>query len=698
MAVQNFGSGAPGINVTEIDLTTTTPAVDTTSGAIAGVFNWGPVGERVPVSSENDLVAKFGTPTNDNAETWFTAASFLSYSNSLMVSRAADTASVFSAVGAANTQLAVAGTNTSIYNSSQYDSKAATLNSSGINYVARYAGALGNSLKVSQCESPSQFNSTITLAANTVYNTANTSLSISVGSSTGVVRIQANTVLANTTQVGFSPSNEINAIRSAINLGDFLEVESNGNKQTLKVLTLGDTVFANTAGTASFNVVFDQPLKLAADVTTPTINRYWEYFTSFDSAPGRSDYVEAYGNTALQIANSAAQFDEMHIVVVDEDGLISGTAGGILETYSRVSRATDAKTEDGASNYYKNAINTRSNFIWAGADRANATSATASTVASASNAAPLTISLTGGTIQNETATAFGALATAYDYFVSPEDVDVSLIITGRSRGGVNGTQLANYLIDNIGETRKDCLVFVSPERADVVDNANAVTDIIAFRNSLRNSSYAVLDSGYKYIYDRYNDVYRWVPTNGDIAGCCVRTDSAAAVWYSPAGTTRGQIRNAIKLAFNPGPAARDQLFKAGVNPIISTPGQGIYLNGDKTLLNRTSAFADINVRRLFNAIKKAVSRASESFIFEFNDEFTRTQFINVVEPYLRDIQSRRGLTDFKIVCDDSNNPGSVIDANQFVADIYLKPARSIRYIQLNLVAVRTGVEFTEIVS
>lgn len=702
MAVQNFGSGAPGINVTETDLTTTTPAVDTTAGAIAGVFEWGPVGERVPVSDEADLIVKFGSPTNNNGETWFTAASFLSYSNSLMVSRAANTAAVFSAVGAANSALAVASTGKSIYNQDQLDSKLSTIVAADINFVARYAGELGNTLKVSQCESAQQFNSTINLSANAVYATANTQLAISVGNSNGTITIWANTAAANTAQAGYTPSAEINAISNALNIGDYLVVNTNGNSQSLKLLSKGAINIANTAGantgSASFTVQFDQPLKLAGNIATPTIQRYWEYYAAFDSAPGRSDYVEAYGNTALQLANTAAQYDEMHIVVVDEDGRFSGAAGGILEVYPSVSRVTDAKSADGSALFYKTAINTKSKYIYAAADRAGAVSANAISVVSATNAAPLSVSLTGGTIQSETSTSFASLATAADLFVSPLDVDVSLIMAGKSRDGVNGTQWGNYLIDNLGETRQDCVVFVSPERSDVVDNVSAATDTSSFRGSLRNSSYAVMDSGYKYMYDRYNDVYRWVPLNGDIAGCCVRTDAQKAVWYSPAGTTRGQIKNSVKLAFNPKPSEQDAIFKVGVNPVVSTPGEGTYLNGDKTLLNKSSAFADINVRRLFNAIKKAVTVASKDFLFDFNDEFSRTQFVNTVEPYLRDIASRRGLTDFRIICDDTNNTSEVIDANKFVADIYLKPARSIRYIQLNLVAVRTGVEFTEIVS
>jgi len=271
-------------------------------------------------------------------------------------------------------------------------------------------------------------------------------------------------------------------------------------------------------------------------------------------------------------------------------------------------------------------------------------------------------------------------------------------LAGKARGGTNGAQVANYIIDNIAEFRKDCIVLVSPERSDVVNNALDIEDdVIEFRNDLRSTSYAVMDSGYKYMYDKYNDVYRWIPLNGDIAGLCARTDDERDAWFSPAGFNRGQIRNIVKLAWNPKQAERDLLYKNAVNPIVNFPGQGIIMFGDKTLLSKPSAFDRINVRRLFIVLEKAIARASQSTLFEFNDEFTRSSFVNLVTPFLRDVQGRRGITDFAVVCDETNNTGEVIDRNEFVGDIYIKPARAINFIQLNFVAVRTGVEFSEII-
>ncbi len=432
-------------------------------------------------------------------------------------------------------------------------------------------------------------------------------------------------------------------------------------------------------------------------MATETVQRNWEYFSQVNGAPGRSDYVSVNGNTALQIGNTTVQNDEVHVVVVDEDGEFTGNPGAVLEVWESLSRATDAKLSDGTSNYYKTIINERSGFVWAADDRATARSNTALNVASATGSAPLTTSLSGGVDQSETEVAFTAIATAYDKFVSPEDIDISLVLTGAPRGGTHGEQLPNYLIDNLAETRKDCVVFVSPAKADVVNAASPETNVVEFRNAVRSSSYAFMDSGYKQQYDKYNDLYRWVPMNGDVAGLCVRTDSTRDPWFSPAGSSRGQIKNVIKLAFNPNKAQRDYLYKNGVNPVISQQGEGTLLFGDKTLLARPSAFDRINVRRLFITLEKAISTAAKSFLFEFNDEFTRAQFRNLVEPFLRDVQGRRGIYDFKVVCDETNNTPEVIDANRFVGDIYIKPARSINYIQLNFVAVRSGIEFSEIV-
>ena len=391
--------------------------------------------------------------------------------------------------------------------------------------------------------------------------------------------------------------------------------------------------------------------------------------------------------------------DELHVVVADEDGKFSGVPGTVLEVFRGLSRATDAKTEDGSTNFYKDVLNQNSNYIWFANARTGATSNTAINLTSASTTTPLSVSFNGGTDGlDENTAALSSILTAYDLFASAESVDVSLILTGSTRGGTNGEQLANYLIDNIAEKRKDCVVFVSPQRADVVNALGSeATNIVTLRNSLRSTSYAVMDSGYKYQYDKYNDLYRYIPLNGDTAGLCVRTDDVRDPWFSPAGFNRGQVKNIVKLAYNPSKADRDVLYKAGVNPVVTFPGQGTVLFGDKTLLSKPSAFDRINVRRLFIVLEKAIATATQFTLFEFNDDFTRAQFRNLVEPFLRDVQGRRGIYDFRVVCDSTNNTGEVIDRNEFIGDIYIKPAKSINFIQLNFVAVRTGVEFSEVV-
>jgi hypothetical protein len=312
---------------------------------------------------------------------------------------------------------------------------------------------------------------------------------------------------------------------------------------------------------------------------------------------------------------------------------------------------------------------------------------------------PFTKSFSNGTDSlSESAIPLTNLRDAYNQFKDPEEVDVSVIMTGKSAHGVHGEGLANYISDNITTVRKDCVSVVSPQHADVVNNPlDVLEDVTQFRSVLRSTSYQVIDSGYKYQYDPFNDIYRWVPLNGDIAGLMARTDRERDPWWSPAGYQRGQIKNVVKLAFNPNKAQRDELYKNDINPVISQRNKDTVLFGDKTALGRNSAFNRINVRRLFIVLQKAIATASEILLFEFNDAFTRTQFRNMVVPYLRDIQGRRGIYDFRVVCDETNNTGEIIDNNQFVGDIYIKPAKSINEIVLNFVAVRTGVEFEEVV-
>lgn len=684
---------SPGVNVSEIDLTTVTPAVSSTEGAIAGVFRWGPADTKILVDSESTLARRFGKPTNYNAETFFTAANFLAYGNKLYVVRAANTTSANSETGSWNA-IANVGTVTNrtafnIRSQDDFDNLSPNFatNDTDVLYIAKWPGALGNSLKVSVCDTTAAFSSVANLiASNTVNtNTTLTNVSIAVGSNTALIKM-ANAVGSNTADANTAAA----TLASSFTIGDVVELgDSTIGRQYAKITTIGSP--STNATHAFFELGLDSTYNLSANLSAQSFTRYWEYYNSVDRAPGTTTYQATFGNTAAK--------DEVHIAVVDQDGEFSGVPGTVLEVFSGLSRASDAKTADGATNYYKTVINDGSEYIWFANDRANAASNTAVNVLTSTNAKPLTISFTTGSDgPDESTIAFGEITRAYDQFASAESVDISLLLTGKSRGGTNGEQLANYLIDNIADSRRDCVVFVSPERADVVRaNGTEATNVVTFRNSLRSSSYAVLDSGYKYQYDKYSDVYRYVPLNGDTAGLCVRTDDTRDPWFSPAGFSRGQIKNIVKLAYNPGKADRDVLYKAGVNPVVTFPGQGTVLFGDKTLLSQASAFDRINVRRLFIVLEKAIAKAAKSLLFEFNDDFTRAQFRNIVEPFLRDVQGRRGITAFKVVCDDSNNSSQVIDSNQFVGDIYIKPAKSINFIQLNFVAVRTGVEFSEIV-
>ena len=680
---------SPGVNVSEIDLTTVVPAVSSTEGAIAGVFRWGPVGERVLIDSESNLVNRFGKPTNHNAETFFTAANFLSYGNKLYVVRAANTTAtadgssmVFSAIAntgaVTNTQLQSA----TVKNQDSYDS--ATFNSN-ILYVAKYPGLIGNSLKISVCDSVNAYTSTVTINGADA-NVAAGSLTTEVGNN--IIRVAA----ANSVTGTLAEANtKIVAAISALTAGDYIKVGNTSIGEQYMKITSFDAAPQTNSTHRYFDITTDSKYQLSTAFTSNTVVRYWEHYNTVDAAPGQSNYQLNFGNTSAR--------DELHVVVTDQDGLFSGVPGTILEVFEGVSRATDAKTEDGSTNYYKTVINNGSSYIYYANDRTSAASATATNLATSSNVKPASISFVSGTDGDaEGSVGLGTVLAAYDLFGSAESVDISLVLTGKSRGGTNGEQLPNYLIDNIAEVRRDCVVFASPDKDDVVNNAgDEATDVITFRNSMRSTSYAVLDSGYKYQYDKYNDIYRWIPLNGDVAGLCVRTDDQRDPWFSPAGFNRGQIKNLVKLAYNPAKAYRDQLYKSGVNPVVTFPGQGTILFGDKTLLSKPSAFDRINVRRLFIVLEKAIATAAKFTLFEFNDDFTRAQFRNLVEPFLRDVQGRRGIYDFKVVCDTTNNTGEVIDRNEFVGDIYIKPAKSINYIQLNFVAVRTGVEFSEVV-
>ena len=667
---------SPGIQVREFDLTTVVPAVATTEGAIAGAFSWGPVEERVLVSSERDLVAKFGEPTEENFETFFTAASFLAYGNQLYVSRAIDS-TAFNAT--ANVGVVA---NTLVRNDDHYESL--TFGDTDLLYIAKYPGSRGNSLQISVCDSADAYSNNHTNSdSDTVV-----ALKFVAGSNT------ANLDISNDVD-GFSTANtEMSTIRGKLNVGDFLEIGNTTlGTQFIRVENIGSASRIGSSNTYTATIKLSERVALIEDITMDTMKRRWGYFNLFDAAPGTSDYV------ADRNSGGDAARDELHIVVVDEDGEITGQKRTVLERFSNLSRASDAKTADGSTNYYKTVVNNQSEWVWWANDRANAGSQTAINIAASTNEDPLYLSFTQGTGEGDEGTiSLGSLQQAADFFADPEKVDVSIMMQGKARGGVNGTAFANYLIDNIAERRLDTVVTISPERADVVNNRiDPLNDVTTFRNTLRASSYGICDSGYKYMYDKYNDVFRYVPLNGDIAGLMVRTDNQREPWYSPAGFNRGEIKNVVKLAYNPDLADRDVLYRADVNPVVKFKNQGNILFGDKTLLGKPSAFSRINVRKLFIVLEKAIATAAKFTLFELNDEFTRAQFVSLVEPFLRTVQGRRGITDFRVVCDETNNTPEIIDRNEFVGDIYIKPARSINFIRLNFVAVRTGVAFEEVV-
>ena len=637
---------SPGVLVQEKDLTNIIPAVSTSIGAYAFNSSRGPVGEVTLISSEQELVSIFGKPTASNFEEYFTASSFLQYSNALKVVRT-ENSGILNAV--TNGGSAVLVKNTDQYNST-YLADGSYTGLSGREFVARFAGAYGNGLEVSVCPSLQAYEEAVVTTVN--------DSAVSIGDTTITMTSGTN-----------------------INVGDILSFSTtaatsdydDGIEYEVTAVSTNDVTIKKKVGTGGLTRVI---------VDGANVRRRWKYYDQVSGAPGTSPDVAAAGGSD----------DELHIVVVDSDGTISGTKGEVLEVYEKVSKAKDAKDAGGSNNFYPEVIYRKSSFIYWGDHNTNGTNwgdAKANKAFTAVSG-PIALSFTGGADGTVTD---GVRKTAFELFQDSESVDVGLIMAGNASANLIGDLIT------IAETRKDCVVFASPQRSDVVNIASAITqtnNVLGFFNAIQSSSYVIFDSGYKYMYDRYNDVYRYVPLNGDMAGLAARTDLTNDAWFSPAGLNRGIIRGAVKLAYNPNQTQRDELYRARVNPVVSFPGQGIILFGDKTGLSTPSAFDRINVRRLFIVLEKAIATASKFQLFEFNDEFTRANFRNLVEPFLREVQGRRGITDFLVVCDETNNTGEVIDRNEFIAEIYIKPARSINFITLSFVATRTGVAFEEV--
>ena len=632
---------SPGVLVQEKDLTRIIPAVSTSIGAVAIQATKGPLDEVTSISSEQELVSTFGKPNSTTFEGFFTAANFLAYSNSLRVVRVQNS----SVSNATESGSAFVIKNTQDYQDNHADGSASV----GL-WAARTAGAWGNNLSIETCPSATAYEETNKTTVN--------------DSSTAV----GDTVVTVTSGTGISAGD-------IVNFGDQYEY------RVISVATNDLTIVRKDE--PQYFVASDSSGLHAVITNGAQVRRRWRHYDLFDKAPGTSPFAQANGGSG----------DELHIAVIDEDGGMSGIKGDVLEVFGAVSKASDAKTPQGSTNYYPDVIYQQSNYIYwmdhnaAGSNWGSAVSGTTYTNVTAVSA----VSLQSGS--DGTAPTVAQKLTAYQKFQDAETVDVGLIMAGNG----DATHIDNLI--TIAENRKDAVVFASPERSDVVNIADDNTqknNIVSFFNGIRSSSYVVFDSGYKYMYDRYNDLYRYVPLNGDIAGLAARTDLVADSWFSPAGLNRGIIRGAVKLAFNPQKAQRDELYRARINPVATFPGQGTVLFGDKTGLTAPSAFDRINVRRLFITLEKAIATASKFQLFEFNDEFTRANFRNIVEPFLREVQGRRGITDFLVVCDETNNTGEVIDRNEFIAEIFVKPARSINFITLQFIATRTGVSFDEV--
>ena len=628
---------SPGVVTREFDLTTIVPQVAISGGAIVGSFQWGPVEQMKTIISEEYLVNVFGEPDNSAYMHFMCAKNFLDYSRNLKVVRVVEDTAMNSTQD---------GSGILVKNEADWvDNHSAGSNDVG-EFCGRYPGVLGNNIKVEMADgkSYSAVVSTTLTSAGTGYTTADDD-----GATVAFTDPETGTDVATGT----------------------LDV-------TADVVT-GITISNNGTGYRVPPTITMPTPTGGGELATATAN-LWDYREQFLTDPGTSDYV----------AGKLGADDEMHIIVVDATGAITGEAETILERHQFVSKATDTKNDDGTLAYYVNVLRDQSNYIHWMDHVESDWGQTAEGVTFTSMDVPYSTTLSGAVDGN--AVDNDELIAGWSVFLNPENVDIGILISCNA-----DKVLMEHLIQNIAEVRKDCVAVCSPELADVVNNkTNEMQDIIDLRNILTSSSYGILDGNWKYQFDAYNNTFRWIPCNADVAGLMARTDETNDPWWSPAGFNRGQIKNVVKLAWNPNKTERDELYQKGVNSIVTFAGEGTLLYGDKTMLAKTSAFDRINVRRLFIVLEKAIAKAAKYALFEFNDTFTRARFIQMVEPYLRDVQGRRGITDFNVVCDETNNTPLVIDSNGFVGDIYIKPARSINFITLNFVATPTGVTFEEV--
>ena len=651
---------SPGVEIQERDLTIgSIETVEVNVGAIAGAFAKGPVLTPVRISSESQLIETFGEPTDANAETWWTAASFLSYGGVLDVVRASTSGQLSASDDAVTSPYTLSIPTKEVYEATYFDAAA-----NPFKWAARDVGAEANAIRVAVIDKGADVSLTLDGALATT--TVGTQIANTAATKSGYIYAWDGT------------SNTVSIITS--------------DTWTTSDIVENGVTDLNVTSVSSW---YDQQ-----NVFT---GLSWN---AIAPRPGTSPYVGARGGSG----------DEFHIAVWDATGAITGAPNTLLEKFTYVSKANNAKTTQGAVNYYPQVVLESSSYIYWGAhetavyDVSANQAATGGNIAGTSNAgsdSTTTFDLFGAptsyTFQKgaeSLGATSGEILTALQEFADPETVQIDYLIAGPgdSSNKTNSQSIASSVL-TIAASRKDCVAFISPFRGDVVGVTNSSTqtnNVVDFYSGLASTSFGVFDNTWKYVYDRFADKYRYIPVCGDVAGLCAATTANGLPWFSPAGLNRGAIRNAVKLAYSPTKSERDKLYQNRINPVTSLPGQGILLFGDKTALASPSAFDRINVRRLFNVIEKTIGNAAKGVLFELNDEFTRNNFKNVVEPYLRGIQAERGITDFLVVCDETNNTGAVIDANEFKADFYIKPARSINFITLTFIATRTGVSFEEV--
>jgi len=722
---------SPGVLVREVDLTIgRADNVLDNIGAIAGPFAIGPIEQPIDITTERDLINVFGKPLSTDAqyEYWMSASSFLSYGGILKVARV-DGGNLVNANAIRNSAgVSTAGEPT--LKIKNYDDYEANYTDDIANYIfaAKNPGSWANNLKVCVIDDKSD-------------------QILSVGSaftSVASIGMGVTTTLTNVTSSGIGTTSVFNGYLKGIITGigaSIIEVKINSLVSTAGVET--PTTYAQKSQLASFtastgggnltvNLITSSGVATASTTintgSNPILDWYDQQTLSLTNTSIFWSSIAPKPGTSQHAANRNGKSDEIHVVVIDDTGTVTGIQGNLIETHLGLSKATDAISAVNSPQkiWWKEYLAIYSNYVYVGdnpSDDINAnedvvptgfsTSFTSYTTSEGlwnipaqnktySALGNVVYTLTGGKDYSNSggmSATLGDLFTAYNLFSNTDEIEVDYLIMGPGLNNKFESQAkANQLI-SIANSRKDCIAVISPHRASVVDITNTDTqtdNILEFFSPLSSSSYAVFDSGYKYTYDRFNNKFRYIPCNADVAGLMVRTSIVAYPWFSPAGQQRGILNNAIKLAYNPNKAQRDQLYPLRINSIVNQPGIGILLFGDKTALGYASAFDRINVRRLFLTVEQSLQRSAQAQLFELNDEITRANFRNIVEPYLRDVQAKRGLYGFLVVCDSSNNTPDVIDNNEFRADIFLKPAKSINYVTLTFVATRTGVSFEEV--